>query len=101
MRPLLSGVGGGVEVAAVHAVIKAAERNATRRRIPLYSTAIRFWFGTYSRDLATLRFFAKALPIERRESTALVVLVLLVVVLASNGAFNPQDGGGIHIGIGR
>ncbi len=33
--------------------------------------------------------------------TALVLLVLLILVQTSAGAFTPQDGGGIHIGIGR
>ena len=33
--------------------------------------------------------------------TALALLVVLIVVLAYSGVFNPQDGGGIHIGIGR
>ena len=32
-------------------------------------------------------------------ATALLALVLLIVVLSANGAFQPQDG--IHIGIGR
>lgn len=32
---------------------------------------------------------------------ALVLLVVLILVLASAGAFTPADGGGIHIGIGR
>ena len=33
--------------------------------------------------------------------TALALLVLLIVVMASNSALQPQDAGGIHIGISR
>jgi hypothetical protein len=33
--------------------------------------------------------------------TALALLVLLIVVMASNGAMQPPDAGGIHIGISR
>jgi hypothetical protein len=33
--------------------------------------------------------------------TVLALLLVLVIVLAYGGVFNPQDGGGIHIGIGR
>jgi hypothetical protein len=33
--------------------------------------------------------------------TVLALLLVLVIVLAYSGVFNPQDGGGIHIGIGR
>ena len=33
--------------------------------------------------------------------TALVLLMLVILVLAANGAFSPQDGGGIHINFGR
>ena len=34
-------------------------------------------------------------------TTAIVLLMLVILVLAANGAFNPQDGGGIHINFGR
>jgi hypothetical protein len=34
-------------------------------------------------------------------TTAIVLLMLVILVLAANGAFSPQDGGGIHINFGR
>ena len=36
-----------------------------------------------------------------RAKAGYALLVVLIVVLAYSGVFNPQDGGGIHIGIGR
>ena len=33
--------------------------------------------------------------------TVLLLLVVVILVLAANGAFSPQDGGGIHINFGR